>query len=75
MGSTAAILDAARRGQGPAVLSALAVAGDVDAGHLVAMATGPGVDLSRKLRAVWPSDWPLTPLAGRLVRTAARGPS
>ena len=69
LGSTAAILAAARRGEGPAVLSALAVADDVDAGRLVAVPT-EGVSLTRSLRAVWPTDRPLPPLARRLLNIA-----
>lgn len=69
------ILGAARRGQGAAVVSALAVAFDLDAEQLIVVTTSPDVDLSRKLRAVWPSDRPLTALPGRLVWTAARSPS
>jgi DNA-binding transcriptional LysR family regulator len=69
LGSTAAILAAARRGQGPAVLSALAVAEDVDAGRLVPVPT-EGIDLSRTLRAVWPSGRPVAPLARRLLNLA-----
>jgi len=62
LGSTASILGAARRGQGPAVLSALAVTEEVDAGRLVLVRTD-GVDLSRTLRRCglpagrWPR-WP-----------------
>jgi DNA-binding transcriptional LysR family regulator len=74
IGSTAAILDAARRGEGPAVLSTLAVADDIDAGRLIAVTTGPEVDLARKLRAVWPPDRPLAPLAGRLLNVASCSP-
>lgn len=70
LGSSAAILEAARRGEGPAVLSALAVAADVDAGRLVAVAT-EGIDLTRVLRAVWPETRPLAPLAERLLNLAA----
>jgi DNA-binding transcriptional LysR family regulator len=70
LGSTAPILAAARRGEGPAVLSALAVAEDVGAGRLVAVRTD-GVDLSRSLRAVWPADRPLAPLARRLLNVAS----
>jgi len=70
LGSTASILAAARRGEAPAVLSALAVAGDVDAGSLVPVQT-EGVDLSRALRAVWLADRPLAPLARRLLNLAA----
>ncbi len=70
LGSSAAILAAARRGEGPAVLSALAVAADVDAGHLVTVDT-EGIGLTRVLRAVWPQDRPLVPLAERLLNLAA----
>jgi len=66
LGSTAAILAAARRGEGPAVLSALAVADDLDTGHLVAVPT-EGIKLTRSLRAVWPTDRPLPPLARDLL--------
>lgn len=69
LGSSAAILAAARRGEGPAVLSALAVAADVDAGRLAIVPT-EGVDLTRALRAVWPEDRPLAPLASRLLNVA-----
>jgi DNA-binding transcriptional LysR family regulator len=70
LGSTAAILAAARRGEGPAVLSALAVADDLDAGRLVAVPT-EGVRLARSLRAVWPTDRPLPPLARDLLSIAS----
>lgn len=70
LGSTATILAAARRGEGPAVLSSLAVADDVDTGRLVPVRTA-GVDLSRTLRAVWPSDRPLAAIARRLLNLAS----
>jgi len=70
LGSTAAILAAARRGEGPAVLSALAVADDLDAGRLVAVPT-EGIKLTRSLRAVWPTDRPLPPLARDLLSIAS----
>jgi DNA-binding transcriptional LysR family regulator len=70
LGSTASILAAARRGQGPAVLRALAVAEDVDLGRLVPVQTA-GIDLTRTLRAVWPGDRPLALLARRLLNLAA----
>jgi DNA-binding transcriptional LysR family regulator len=73
LGSTASILAAARRGQGPAVLSALAVAEDVDLGRLLPVRTD-GIDLSRTLRAVWPADRPLAPLARRLLSEASHKP-
>jgi DNA-binding transcriptional LysR family regulator len=69
LGSTAAILAAARRGEGPAVLSALAVAADLDTGCLVAVRT-EGISLTRSLRAVWPQAQPLAPLARRLLNVA-----
>jgi DNA-binding transcriptional LysR family regulator len=69
LGSSAAILAAARRGEGPAALSALAVAADVEAGRLVMVPT-EGIDLSRVLRAVWPENRPLAPLARRLLNVA-----
>lgn len=69
LGSTTAILSAARRDEGPAVLSALAVAADVDAGRLVVVPT-EGIDLARTLRAVWPRDRPLPPLGQRLLNVA-----
>ena len=70
LGSTAAILAAARRGEGPAVLSALAVADDLDIGRLVAVPT-EGIRLTRSLRAVWPTDRPLPPLARDLLSIAS----
>jgi DNA-binding transcriptional LysR family regulator len=69
LGSTAAILGAVRRGEGPAVLSALAVADELGAGHLAAVRTD-GIDLTRSLRAVWPGDNPLVPMARRLLNVA-----
>jgi DNA-binding transcriptional LysR family regulator len=74
LGSTASILAAARRGEAPAVLSALAVAEDVDAGRLVPVPTD-GVDLSRALRAVWPAGRPLAPLGRRLLNLASHKPA
>ena len=70
LGSTAAILGAARRGEGPAVVSALAVAEDLGTGALVAVPT-QGIALGRTLRAVWLSARPLAPLAQRLLSVAA----
>jgi DNA-binding transcriptional LysR family regulator len=73
LGSTASILAAARRGEGPAVLSALAVADDIEAGRLVSVRS-EGLDLSRALRAVWPTGRPLAPLARRLLNLASHMP-
>jgi molybdate transport repressor ModE-like protein len=70
LGSTASVLAAARRGEAPAVLSALAVTEDIAAGRLIAVRT-QDIDLSRSLRAVWPASRPLAPLARRLLDMAA----
>jgi DNA-binding transcriptional LysR family regulator len=70
LSSTAAILAAVRRGEGPAVVSALAAAADLDAGRLVAVGT-EGIDLSRSLRAVWRAGRPLPPLAEKLIAIAS----
>ena len=70
LGSTTAILAAVRRGEGPAVLSALAISDDLDAGRLVAVPTA-GIKLTRSLRAVWPTDRPLPPLARDLLSIAS----
>lgn len=69
LGSSAAVLAAARRGDGPTVISDLAASDDIAAGHLVAVPT-EGIDLARRLRAVWPRDVGLGPLAARLLTTA-----
>jgi hypothetical protein len=56
------------------VLSALAVAEDLDAGRLLAVGT-QGIDLTRALRAVWLEDRPLASLAGRLLNVAGHKPA
>jgi DNA-binding transcriptional LysR family regulator len=71
LASTSAILSAVRRGEGPAVVSALAVAEDLDTGRLTAVST-EGMDLSRSLRAVWQAGRPLPALAGQLIAIASR---
>ncbi len=55
LGSSAAILAAARRREGPAVLSRLAAAGDLADGSLCSPTT-TGVDLTRAIRVVWNAD-------------------
>lgn len=70
LGSTTAVLAAVRRGEGPAVLSDLAVADAVDAGQVVVVAT-EGLDLSREFRALWSTARPLPALARRLLDVAA----
>lgn len=69
LGSNTAILGAVRRDEGPAVLSSLAVADDVAAGRVVQVPT-IGVDLSRKVQAVWPRGHALSEPAQRLLRVA-----
>lgn len=70
LGSSAALLAAARRNEGPAVLSLLAAQADVEAGRLVVVETG-ALDLSRSLRAVWLARRGLGPLATALLRAAS----
>jgi DNA-binding transcriptional LysR family regulator len=52
LGSNAAVKILVQTGAGPAVLSALATAGEIRDGRLVAVPTA-GLDLRRPLRAVW----------------------
>jgi DNA-binding transcriptional LysR family regulator len=74
LGSSAAVLAAARKGEGPAVLSQLAAEHDLGTGELGAVATD-GIDLSRTIQAVWASDTNLGHLARRLLAVAARSSS
>ncbi|WP_372592995.1 LysR family transcriptional regulator [Actinotalea sp.] len=53
LSTTSAVRSAAAAGAAPAVLSVLAVREDIAAGRLVEVQV-PGLDLSRRLRAVWP---------------------
>lgn len=69
LGSSAALLAAARAGEGPAVISRLAASDDVSAGRLCAVEV-IGVDLTRTLRAVWPDAVGLSTLAQQLLSTA-----
>jgi DNA-binding transcriptional LysR family regulator len=52
LSTTTAVREAVRAGAGPAVLSLLAVRENVAAG-LLAVIPVPGLDLGRRLRAVW----------------------
>ena len=74
LGSTGAVLGAARRGEDPAVLSAIAVASDIASGRLVAVRT-EGLDLSRRFKAVWRAHASLAPMARRLLAIAASSQS
>ncbi|MER6984427.1 LysR substrate-binding domain-containing protein, partial [Streptomyces carpinensis] len=69
LGSTAAVRGAVIAGTGPSVLSELAVRGDIAEGRLVAVEVA-GVDLTRELRAVWPTGRRLVGPAAELVAVA-----
>jgi DNA-binding transcriptional LysR family regulator len=73
LGSATAVKEAAAAGVGPAVVSRLAVGGELVTGHLVAIAVD-GLDLTRRLRAVWRPGEPLAPLAAALLRRAEGSP-
>lgn len=67
LSTSTAVRSAVAAGAGPAVLSDLAVRDDIAAGRLVAVAVR-GVDLTRRLRAVWPAGTRLSPAAADLLR-------
>jgi DNA-binding transcriptional LysR family regulator len=69
LGSSTALLSAARGGAGPAVLGRIAAEDDLHAGHVRLVQTS-GLDLRRTLRAVWPSDLELSSLAQQLLGVA-----
>lgn len=71
LGSTTAVKAAVIAGAGPAVLSALAVGGELQSGQLVAVPLGE-LSLRRKVRAVWAPERPLPAAAGRLLAIAGR---
>ena len=71
LASTTAIKAAVAAGAGPAVLSALAVAGELAADRLVEVAVAD-VPLARTLRAIWHPDRPLGRDARALVALAGR---
>jgi len=73
LSSTTAIKAAVAAGIGPAVLSALAVAPEVAAGTLRAVPV-TGLDLTRRLLAVWAEGRQLTGPAADLRAIAARAP-
>jgi DNA-binding transcriptional LysR family regulator len=70
--STTAIKAAVIGGIGPAVLSAHAVTAELAAGTLVRL-TVPDLDLSRRLRAVWPMGQTLRGPARDLLAIALSG--
>jgi DNA-binding transcriptional LysR family regulator len=67
LGSNEAVKGAVIAGAGPAILSVLAVQADLDVGRLVEVRV-EGVDLSRRLSAVWARGRRLTDPARRLLR-------
>lgn len=71
LGSSAAVRSTVLTGAGPALLSELVVAADVAAGLLVDVPTD-GIDLTRRLRLVWPAGSPPVGPAADLVRIALR---
>jgi len=70
--SPTAIKSAVMGGIGPAVLSTYAVVGELAAGALVRVPIA-GLDLTRRLRAVWPSGQSLRGPARDLLAIATRG--
>ncbi|MGB7448517.1 MAG: LysR family transcriptional regulator [Ornithinimicrobium sp.] len=73
LSSNAAVSTAVRAGGGPGVLSRYAVAGSVERGDLCPVAV-KGIDLSRRLHALWNGPRRLDGSAGQLVRLAQRAP-
>lgn len=72
LGSTTTIVATARAGGGIGVISARAVAAEVNGGQLVELSC-PELTLQRPLQAVWQGRRP-SELAGELVTIAAAGP-
>ncbi len=71
LGSTGALLGAARRGADPVVLSEIAAREDLESGRLVEVPTHD-VNLTRVFRAIWRRDVTPTRLARRLLDVASR---
>lgn len=71
LGSTAAVKAAIEGGIAPAVLSRLAVGGDVEDGNLRVVPVR-GLDLHRRLRAAWAPNRPQPQAAVALLRLAVR---
>lgn len=78
LASTRALVQAVRADVGPGVVSALAVADELDSGQLVAVPVadraGRPVRLGRRIRAVWRGPGAPTDAAGRLLDVAVRRP-
>lgn len=71
LGSTAAVRAAVIAGTSPTVISERAVVTELAAGSLIEISV-PGLSVHRRLRAVWPSDRPLPPLAVDLLASLPR---
>jgi DNA-binding transcriptional LysR family regulator len=71
LSSTTAIKAAVAAGAGPAVLSAMAVRGELQSGQLVAVES-PELSLERSIRAIWSTLRPPSPAAASLLSIAAR---
>lgn len=69
LGSTAAVRSAVSVGGSPTMVSERAVGADLLAGSLIEIEI-EGLTIERRLRAVWPKDHPLPPLAVALLRSA-----
>lgn len=72
LGSNSAVKGAVLAGSGPAVLSALAVAAELDDGRLVEV-PAQRLDLTRALHAIWPQGRRLTGAPAALLRIALGG--
>ncbi len=72
LGSTTAVKTAVGGGAGPAVLSRVAVAAEVASGRLVVLPV-EGLDLHRRLRAVWRTGSAADEAIELLISTARRG--
>jgi molybdate transport repressor ModE-like protein len=71
LGSNAAVKGAVLAGAGPAALSRLAVATELDTGQLVEVRT-TRIDLARRLRAIWRRPHPMTGSSSALLQIATR---
>jgi DNA-binding transcriptional LysR family regulator len=73
LGSTAAVRSAVVTGSSPTVISRLAVVHEIASGQLVEIEV-TGLSIARRLRAVWPSHKPLSPLARALLEAIDTAP-
>lgn len=70
LGSTSAVRSAVLDGNSPTVISRLAVAAEIEAGSLVEIEI-KDLQITRSLRAVWPTRKPLPTLAAQLLESLA----